>query len=607
MSTASASTGAAARTRQRLVRGVSGLTLVLLVAGSLLFLNLLVQPLNLRLDLTRDQRFTVSPATRTLLRTLPYPVRVYAFVSSELPPPYNTIGREIADLMTEYRSAGGGRFEFILVDPGHNEEDQQRAANFGIRPVTIGEQSRDAMSFREVWMGLALVAEHPEGDRQEVLPQIFPGMNYEYEITRRMRDVLREGGLPVLGIAIGDGSFIDRILLESTRGGPMGQPGADRDEVVRELSEALGQRVFEGMYDVRLVDLREPVPDDVQGLIVLGPTGDLDQAWLQNLDRWVQQGGGTAVFASAWRKRPLGQDFGNFGVPEHNDEGLLRLLRTWGVELRTDRLVDREASQVSIAMQTIGYMGEQPIRQPLPTMDPRLPLVTRIHTGSVLVPNIALLAFQPADRVSPLPLTGLRLTPDAEAAVQAGTLQVTEVAATADSTVSVGERDSLSLEAAWDPLPGEEAGSVPVMMTLEGRIPAGWEEHAGTAPGRVLVVSSGDFITNLFQGDDPLQDPRLLRAMPPQVASTTQQYAMNSVLFLKNAADWLASDADLVAIRTRGLPAFVQTDRLTRTRKNLYQLVNIVLIPVCFVLLGIVSALVRRRRRLALTARFAGA
>jgi hypothetical protein len=386
----------------------------------------------------------------------------------------------------------------------------------------------------------------------------------------------------------------------------MGQPPADRSTVVSEISQALALQVFDELFSVELVDLNSPAPDSVDGLIVLGPTEQLPQTWLDNLDAFVRTGKGVAIFASAFRSQDLGGQFGGVSIPEVNATGLESLLQQYGATISQDRLLDREAAQVSVTMQVVGYMGQQEIRQPIPTVDPRLPIISQLNPESILVPNVPLLAFQPRNRNTPLPITPLVLTDAAQAAVQEGSLRVINVASTGPSSVTVQGQNSLSLEQAIEPIAGEVTGSQPVIMTIEGELPgAGEGSAAPVSTGvRLLVASSGDFITNIFTGNDPLSDPGLLRSMPPQVASSVQQYTMSSILFLKNTADWLVSDADLVSIRSRGLPTYVQNDQLNRQSRTFYQLINIVLVPLVFVAVGISAAWSRRRRRRKLSERF---
>jgi ABC-type uncharacterized transport system involved in gliding motility auxiliary subunit len=576
----------------------NALFLVLLV-GVVVFANLVGSRVSWRFDLTRDQRYTLSEASRSIVRAAEHGLQAYVFISSEMPAPYDAVSREITDLLEEYRANSNGNFDFVIVDPGNDDADKERAANFGIEPVTIGENSRDALSFREVYMGLALVYAAPEGDRQDVIPQLYPGMNHEYELTRRMRTLVNAGGPPRLGIAIGDGSFIDILIAQATTSGDPSQPPPQRDVVIDQLETDIGEGLFDNLFDVELVDITQAIPDDLNGLILLGPTPEapLGENAARSLDAYVQSGRGLAVFASRYRTDQAGAEYGGTGFAEENTTGLEPLFAAWGIRLGADRLIDREAAQVSVTYQTLGRMGDQPIRQPLPTLDPRLPLITTLNQESLLVPNVPLIAFQPADRTTPLPITGIEILDSARTAAESGGLTLTEVASTSETSVRQQNALTLSLEESVEPVAGESAGAVPVIVTLEGRLPSAFADSS-TESARVLVASSGDFITNALSSDrDPLRNPRVLRSMPPEVVGSVQQYSVSAILFIKNAADWLVSDADLVRIRGRGIPAYIETSSLTRENKTFFQLVNVAGVPLAFVGVGIVAALSRRRRR----------
>lgn len=590
------------RERRRTVAraGAQNTLFLVLLVGVVVFANLISSRVSMRFDLTRDQRFTLSEASKAVVRAAEFPLHAYVFISGELPPPYNSIGREVTDLLEEYRAASNGRFDFSVVDPGSDEADKERAANFGIEPVTIGETSRDALSFREVYMGLALVYAAPTGDEQDVIAQLYPGMNHEYELTRRMRALVEAGGPPKLGIAIGDGSFIDQLIAQATTGGDPSMPPPQRDVVIDQLETDIGEGLFDDLFDVELVDINQTLPEDLAGLILLGPAPEspLPETTLRNIDAFVQSGRGVAVFASRYRASSLGGQFaGAGGFAEENETGLERLFDAWGIGLGADRLIDREAAQVSVTYQTLGRVGDQPIRQALPTLDPRLPLVTQLNQESLLVPNVPMIAFQPADRTSPLPVTGIEIREAARTAAESGELVLTEVATTSQSAVRVQNALTMSLEESTETAAGETAGAVPVIVTLEGRLPSAFD-GAGTDQARVLVASSGDFITNALASDrDPLRNPRVLRSMPPEVVGSVQQYSLSAILFIKNAADWLVSDADLVRIRGRGIPSFIETSNLAREKKTFYQLMNIAGVPMAFVGVGVLAAISRRRRR----------
>ena len=579
---------------------------LLILAGVAVMLNLVSTDLYGRLDLTGDQRFTLAPASKKLVSDLGSPVEVKVFLSGELPPPYDSIQRELSDLLSEFAANGGGNFRFTIVDPGASEEDKEKAANYGIRPVTVGEQSSTALSVREVFMGLAIVYQKPSGDVQEVIPQVFPGMNYEYELTRRIRKISSETEIPTVGFVIGDGSFFDTIITEAAKqGGPEGQDPAEA--VKTQLAGQLKSQLFDDLFSIEWVTLDKPVADTIDGLVLLGPTKDLGAEGAKNLDAFVMKGKGVAIFQSPYRSNS--PDIGvipgmpKFTVPEENKTGLEGIIESYGVTLNKDTLIDRQSPQVSVVEKVVAYMGNEPLKASVPTLDPRLPLMTNINRKSLLVPNVNLLAFMPAERATPLPISSLSRTAASTAAVQAGTLTITEVVSSAETTVKRTNAMGLSVEDATEEKPDEVAGPFPVIVTIEGKL-ASSVGNGSTDKARIVVASNGDFISNVFNRNDPLADPRTLRGMPPALGQSVQEYRESAVNFLKNATEWLVSDADLIAIRGRGSVAYIDGSRLDSSKKFTMQAFNIVGIPILFSLAGLVAWQLRKGRRAALAARF---
>lgn len=580
-----------------------------IVLAIVVVVNLISGVIFVRFDLTHDRRYTLADVSREAVGQLEGSLRAFVFLSGELPAPYNRLDREVRDLLTEYRAHSGGRMHFTFVDPALDEDDAERARNLGILPVTIGEQSRDALSFREVYMGISLVYAGPDGDREAVIEQLFPGMNLEYEITRRLRDLQREEEPPVVAFLVGDGSFFDGLIEHlSTQQNPMFGP-ADPAEVRERLAGQLADQLFDGLFRVAFVDASQPL-DDIDALLVLGPRRALSDETLRNIDAFVQRGGGAGFFVSPWRMgaSPFGVDMpgmDHFAQPEPNATGLQPLLEAWGVRLNEDTLIDREVSQISVEIRTIGFMGDQPLQSPLPVMDPRLPLFTDLNPASLLATHVPLLAFQPANRRQPLPVSSLALTSSARERMAEERLEVVEVVRANPTTTRRRHAPSLSLEQALQPSAQEETGGGwPVIVTLEGHLPSAFDDAGSTDAGRLLVAANGDFITNVFSGQDPLRDPNVLRTLPPQVIQTVQQYSASSVLFLRNATDWLVADADLIRIRARGTPVFLEAESLQRERRTRVQALNIVGVPLLFIALGVTVFFARQRRRRALSAAF---
>jgi ABC-2 type transport system permease protein len=110
---------------------------VALVAGNLIILNLWLFPLSiLRVDLTSQRQFSLSGATKDLVRNLQEPLVLKAYISDRTHPLLAPLTPNIKDLMREYEIASGGKIKAEVVDP-RDDEELEREANqvYGIRPT----------------------------------------------------------------------------------------------------------------------------------------------------------------------------------------------------------------------------------------------------------------------------------------------------------------------------------------------------------------------------------------------------------------------------------------------------------------------------------------
>jgi outer membrane protein assembly factor BamD len=164
-------------------------------------------------------------------------------------------------------------------------------------------------------------------------------MNYEYELTRRIRKIASETKVPTVGFVIGDGSFFDTIITEAAKqGGPEGQDPAEA--VKTQLAGQLKSQLFDDLFSIEWVTLDKPVADTIDGLVLLGPTKDLGAEGAKNLDAFVMKGKGVAIFQSPYRSNS--PDIGvipgmpKFTVPEENKTGLEGIIESYGVTLNKD-------------------------------------------------------------------------------------------------------------------------------------------------------------------------------------------------------------------------------------------------------------------------------
>ena len=96
-------------------------TKILLMTGIVIVINILSDQLYFRLDLTADKSYTLSKATKNILRSLEEPVTVTAYFTEEVPPQLLQARNDFKDLLIEFSNVAKGNLVYEFIDPNKSE------------------------------------------------------------------------------------------------------------------------------------------------------------------------------------------------------------------------------------------------------------------------------------------------------------------------------------------------------------------------------------------------------------------------------------------------------------------------------------------------------
>ena len=96
----------------KLLNSVQATVRLLLVLGALVLVNVLVSFVNLRLDLTEEQRYSLHPNTRALMNNLQDVVFVRVYLEGDFPPGFRKLRNATEDLLQQMRRESCGKLEF---------------------------------------------------------------------------------------------------------------------------------------------------------------------------------------------------------------------------------------------------------------------------------------------------------------------------------------------------------------------------------------------------------------------------------------------------------------------------------------------------------------
>ncbi|MDR3144694.1 MAG: GldG family protein [Treponema sp.] len=517
--------------------------LSLLSLASLILALLLSRRLWFRLDLTETKAYTISPVSRNLYTEISDEVRITYYVSDKLAS-IHPIPGEIEDLLREYAAHSRGRIRFIRRDPV-KANLVQAVEELGLLPQQIQTVEQDEASIATVYTGI--VIEYL--DKTQVIPVVFAPDTLEYDLTSRIRALIRETEREI-GVIVAD-------------------PGKQWSEDYSFLNQALVQAGF----TVRVISPGDEIADTLPALFVLGGAEESDEWVLYRIDRYIQ-GGGKALFALDG----VAVD-AQYGLQARAaaDGGLLSMVSSYGARVKPELVLDTSA--LTLPFQSSGPNGSVQIR-----------LIRYPHWIGALEGNgnpghplgagfagVDLFWASPVELDPPPGVEGTVLfssTPDAW-------LQTRDFQLNPDTPYLFNREEP------------DTRGQKALAVALAGRFP-GWFRGK---PKPLREGSSGEL------PDMPGEpgESRIVVVGDSELASGYIQYtrSQRNLDFLLQAADWLGNDDDIIGIRNRvlrtgRLDSIVDPERRA-ARMAFARILNVVAVPLALVVLGLFLAARRRR------------
>lgn len=302
--------------KHKLIRITGLLVLVIL-------LNILSVRFFARLDFTADQRFTLSKATKNIVKNLDKPVTITAYFSEGLPANITQVRSEFKDMLTEYANASKGKVIFEFVNPNKNEENENKAVKAGISPVIINVREKDESVQKKAYMGAVI----QYGEKKEVLPFIQPGSSMEYAVSSAIKKTTIENK-PTIGFIQGNG-----------------------EPPVYSMQQAM--QALNVLYQVEPVNLSTTLRlDKYKTLVLVGPRDSIPAEQFKLLDSYLANGGNLYI--------ALNRVDGNLQTASGYEitTGLEKWLEDKGLVVENKFLIDANCGSVTV-MQQQGYINIQ--------------------------------------------------------------------------------------------------------------------------------------------------------------------------------------------------------------------------------------------------------
>ena len=493
------------KTSRRILRRDAKVAVVLWLLFFCL-INVAAESVRARWDYTTSGRHTLSDETRQILSQGKSPIRVRAFLPTNVPQPYRDVVDGIRNGLMDYRQASTVPFEIQMVDPldpdlseSEKKELEQKARDYGLKKADLQIIKSDQRIRQSVWFGVVILYQA----KQMVVPYIDDANQFEYAFTRTLKNIIvGKKRRSVIGLSVGHG-----------------EPPISQSPLKGTLS-TIGE-----LRDVRIDGTH--IPRDIDVLVILGPKRPFSIREQYTVDQFLMRGKSLLCFLDY---RTQSTVFPEVLVPTVS--GLENILSTYGLTVETETtLLDRKAP------------GQAPIKRDqagriVTGAHPLYPFVKPAPGGHATTINVSHLVMPMS---SPIDTTG---------AEKRG-YGVTHLLKAVRTTVLQKDVRNNSPEKYLEPKSDElKATGTSVAAAVTGIFRSAFEGKSKPAePPASPFDKPSPMMPFLVESQG---DARILLA-----TSGTRMLAAqnNSLQFFQNAIDWGATDARLTNIRSAPVQA----------------------------------------------------
>ena len=552
----------------------NNLKTVLFTVAVLIVLNGIGSQFFHRFDLTKDNRYTLSPTSLKIIQGIKEPLIIDVFLKGEFPGEFKKLQTETQQLLEEFK-AYNSNIVFQFVNPLENEEEKntimQSFMNRGLTPINVTLEDKGKQT-QEVVFPWAIATYHGRSVKVPLLKNMMGAstaekvvssvQHLEYAFANAFNTIAKAKEKKV-AIIKGNGELQDLLM-------------ADFIKQVREnyyigtfTLDSVAKKPNESLAYLKNYDLA----------IIAKPTEKFSDEEKLVLDQFVMNGGKTLWLVDQVNMEmdSLYNDYGTtLAFP--NDLNLNDMLFKYGVRINPDLVKDIMATPIALAT---GEKGSTTQYTQFPWFYSPMIYPTAKHP---IVSNLDALKFEFASGIDTLK-NGIKKT----VLLQSSPYSRLVGAPVEVRLDMVQERPEQS--------EFKNTGNIPVAVLLEGEFHSVFEnrvmpfqEKTFESKGKnnkMIVVSDGDIIRN--QLDKNYQPLEL-----GYDKWTNKLYGNKE--FLMNCVNYLLDDNGLINIRSKVVDLPILDKEKVYDNYTKSQIISVGLPIIALVIFGFLFTFLRKRK-----------
>ncbi|MCB0553181.1 MAG: gliding motility-associated ABC transporter substrate-binding protein GldG [Phaeodactylibacter sp.] len=571
-------------TKKKNSKKIQSLIQLGLLLGIVLFLNILANArINGRamytyLDMTEEKRFTLTDASRRLLKDLDDVVYVKVLLDGDFPAGFRRLQSATQDMLDDFRSVSGFvEYDFENPNDGSVKEinaRREQLAKDGINPINLRVKGVEGTEERQIYP-YAVVYYKNRNIPVNLLENEVPGVPPEVILNNSVS--LLEYKL-ANAIQKLQAARKPNILFTKGHGELMSLETADLEKTLREFYET-------GRIDLDSVVAIGP---EASALVIAKPTRPFSEKDKFKLDQYVMNGGKVLWLLDRVRVDLDSLRGRSSYYPNEYDLNLDDLLFRYGVRIQPDLVLDVQCSRIPLAT---GMVGNAPqfdyFRYPY-----HLVVAPRIDHPIVKSLGAINLRYPSSIDTSVIVKTNLKKTVLLESSPNSR-LQFLPVEMNFEFLREDLKEDKFNKPP--QPLALLLEGDFPSMYEnrvteslLEGLKDLGLEYKAHSGPNKMIVVSDGDIARNKVN--------LVEQSYSPLGYNEFERYLFANKDFIVNSLEYLLDDKGVIEARGKEVRLRLLDTVRAKKEKGFWQGLNIIS-PLAFLaIFGLIFNWLRRRK-----------
>ena len=333
-------------------------SLVTLIAtlGIIIIISYLSTFYFFRLDLTSENRYTLTDVTRSTLKNLENPVFVNVYLTGDdLPPGFNELEKAIRHTLEEFTVYAGQQIQYKFIDPTESGDKEERARLYkdlkqkGLRPVELTQRTRGDKT-----------------SKQTVFPGVVINYNTKHLAVNLLKDNMEKTPTQNLNNSIQalEYEFLNAIKKITTdkrkRIGLTTGHGEPSNKRLSDLASILSE-----YYDVERVPVTDTIKTKDLGkyaaLLIVKPDEKFTEKEKFRIDQYFMDGGKLFWFIDGVKTSMDSLRSKRTTIGIANELNLNDLLFKYGVRVNHDLVLDQQCLPIGLTQR--GVSGKNRIQK----------------------------------------------------------------------------------------------------------------------------------------------------------------------------------------------------------------------------------------------------